>query len=53
MSVQCQVNVNSQSELDIGGPETCLSALELKISCSQSSSLFTTLNDASCFQKTV
>ena len=25
MSVKCQVNVKSQSELDIGGCETCLS----------------------------
>ena len=25
MSVECQVNVKSQSELDIGGCETCLS----------------------------
>ena len=24
MSVECQVNVKSQSELDIGGRETCL-----------------------------
>ena len=27
MSVECQVNVKSQSELDIGGRETCLSLL--------------------------
>ena len=24
MSVECQVNIKSQSELDIGGRETCL-----------------------------
>ena len=30
MSVECQVNVNSQSELDIGGRETCLILKEAK-----------------------
>ena len=28
MSVECQVNVKSQSELDIGGRETCLGIRE-------------------------
>ena len=34
MSVECQVNVKSQSELDIGGRETCLGLLlETSKSC--------------------
>ena len=31
MSVECQVNVKSRSELDIGGRETCLNLLLYKI----------------------
>ena len=31
MSVECQVNIKSQSELDIGGRETCLSIRQLSI----------------------
>ena len=31
MSVECQVNIKSQSELDIGGRETCSSSLSLNI----------------------
>ena len=30
MSVECQVNVKSQSELDIGGRETCSHVVELR-----------------------
>ena len=29
MSVECQVNVKYQSELDIGGRETCSSCIEI------------------------
>ena len=32
MSGECQVNVNSQSELDIGGRETCIYLISLKVS---------------------
>ena len=32
MSVECQVNVKSQSELDIGGRETCSNFYALKYS---------------------
>ena len=30
MSGECQVNVKSQSEFDIGGRETCLSVFDLR-----------------------
>ena len=38
MSVECQVNIKSQSELDIGGRETCFSMIKsvlllLPVSC--------------------
>ena len=32
MSMECQVNVKSQSELDIGGRETCSEFLGLSLS---------------------
>ena len=31
MSVECQVNLKSQSELDIGGRETCLDFVAIPI----------------------
>ena len=41
MSVECQVNVKSQSELDIGGRETCMFLMHFaRISARDDNQLF-------------